>query len=71
MALPGCILGCILRLHLLHMARTFHIPQSTSTDTSELHFAPEPSGVGLDLADGHLDTHTREMQAEVDRKSVM
>ncbi|XP_073644239.1 myocardin-related transcription factor A isoform X1 [Tursiops truncatus] len=24
-------------------------------DTSELHFAPEPSGVGLDLADGHLD----------------
>uniref|UniRef100_H0VFL6 Myocardin related transcription factor A n=1 Tax=Cavia porcellus TaxID=10141 RepID=H0VFL6_CAVPO len=26
-------------------------------DTSELHFAPEPSsGVGLDLADGHLDS---------------
>ncbi|XP_059969855.1 myocardin-related transcription factor A isoform X4 [Mesoplodon densirostris] len=24
-------------------------------DTSELHFAPEPSSVGLDLADGHLD----------------
>uniref|UniRef100_A0A8C3YJV2 Myocardin related transcription factor A n=1 Tax=Catagonus wagneri TaxID=51154 RepID=A0A8C3YJV2_9CETA len=24
-------------------------------DTSELHFAPEPNGVGLDLADGHLD----------------
>ncbi|XP_043296397.1 myocardin-related transcription factor A isoform X2 [Cervus canadensis] len=25
-------------------------------DTSELHFAPEPSSVGLDLADGHLDS---------------
>ncbi|XP_055000137.1 myocardin-related transcription factor A isoform X1 [Sorex araneus] len=25
-------------------------------DTSELHFAPEPSGVGLDLGDGHLDS---------------
>ncbi|KAM5335458.1 myocardin-related transcription factor A isoform 1-T1 [Glossophaga mutica] len=25
-------------------------------DTSELHFAPEPSSMGLDLADGHLDS---------------
>lgn len=25
-------------------------------DTSELHFAPEPNSVGLDLADGHLDS---------------
>lgn len=25
-------------------------------DTSELHFAAEPSSVGLDLADGHLDS---------------
>ncbi|KAF6120434.1 myocardin related transcription factor A [Phyllostomus discolor] len=25
-------------------------------DTSELHFAPEPGSMGLDLADGHLDS---------------
>ncbi|XP_014444182.1 myocardin-related transcription factor A isoform X2 [Tupaia chinensis] len=25
-------------------------------DTSELHFAPDPSSMGLDLADGHLDS---------------